>query len=294
MASPPFSLSTSVPGNSDVAAVFPALDRSDKDVIQSWLLVQMNSQGHDNYTIIDQVGSPNGPVSAPSANGGATGINYIYFDTDGSAKLSSQLIATNIGVNEFVGVPPGTIIDFAGGTAPTGYLLCNGQAVSRTQLSRLFAAIGTTWGAGDGSTTFNLPDLRGRATFGRDNMGGAAANLITVAGGNIDGTVLGNFGNLQNITIATANLPNINLSLTSLILTSTMTSASVDVNNNASFGVAVGGNLLTSAHNVGQQSITPTGFHITTTLSGTLPLGGSGTLLGILPNLAIVNKCIKF
>lgn len=63
-------------------------------------------------------------------------------------------------------VPIGTILDFAGSTAPTGYLICDGSAVSRTTYSDLFTVIGTTWGAGDGSTTFNLPNLCGRATIG--------------------------------------------------------------------------------------------------------------------------------
>lgn len=62
-------------------------------------------------------------------------------------------------------VPPGTILDFAGSTLPTGYLDCNGAAVSRTTYSALFAAISTTWGAGNGTTTFNVPDLRGRTTI---------------------------------------------------------------------------------------------------------------------------------
>ena len=53
------------------------------------------------------------------------------------------------------------ISPFAGTTAPTGWLACQGQAVSRTTYAALFAAISTTWGSGDGSTTFNVPDLRG-------------------------------------------------------------------------------------------------------------------------------------
>jgi len=57
--------------------------------------------------------------------------------------------------------PPGTVLPFAGANAPAGFLLCDGSAVSRTEYAELFAVIGTTWGAGNGSTTFNLPDLRG-------------------------------------------------------------------------------------------------------------------------------------
>lgn len=62
--------------------------------------------------------------------------------------------------------PAGVIIPFAGKSVPTGYLLCNGAAVSRTNYANLFAAIGTLYGAGDGSTTFNLPDARDRVLQG--------------------------------------------------------------------------------------------------------------------------------
>ena len=58
------------------------------------------------------------------------------------------------------GVIPGSVMYFAGNTVPTGYLEANGALVSRTTYSDLFAAIGTIYGAGDGSTTFKLPDLR--------------------------------------------------------------------------------------------------------------------------------------
>lgn len=57
--------------------------------------------------------------------------------------------------------PAGAIMAFAGSTAPSGWLKCEGQAISRTTYATLFAAISTTWGSGDGSTTFNVPDLRG-------------------------------------------------------------------------------------------------------------------------------------
>ena len=62
--------------------------------------------------------------------------------------------------------PIGGIIPFAGQNAPTGYLMCNGQEVSRTEYSYLFGIIGTTYGEGNGSTTFNVPDLRDKFTQG--------------------------------------------------------------------------------------------------------------------------------
>lgn len=58
-------------------------------------------------------------------------------------------------------VIPGTVINFAGSTSPVGYLTCDGSAISRSVYASLFAAIGTTWGSGNGTTTFNIPDLRG-------------------------------------------------------------------------------------------------------------------------------------
>ena len=60
-------------------------------------------------------------------------------------------------------LPAGTVQQYAGNTIPTGWLECNGQAVSRTDYPNLFAAIGTTWGAGDGSTTFNVPNATNRS-----------------------------------------------------------------------------------------------------------------------------------
>lgn len=83
-------------------------------------------------------------------------------------------------------VPIGTILDFAAATAPTGYLVCDGSAVSRTTYAALFAVIGTTWGAGNGSTTFNVPDLRGRTAIGAGT--GTASDATAHALGSNGGT----------------------------------------------------------------------------------------------------------
>src|SRR2546421_10755651 len=76
--------------------------------------------------------------------------------------LSAGTFAGAQGVPDVGSVPPGTITAFGGDTPPPGWLPADGSEVSRTQYAALFAAIGTTYGAGNGSTTFNLPDLRGR------------------------------------------------------------------------------------------------------------------------------------
>ena len=72
------------------------------------------------------------------------------------------------------GPPPGTVLDYVGKAAPAGYLLCDGSAVSRGVYARLFAAMGTAFGAGDGSTTFNLPDFRGPRARG----GGSVTRIV--------------------------------------------------------------------------------------------------------------------
>ncbi len=70
---------------------------------------------------------------------------------------------TNIGADA---IPPGTMMAYGGKSVPDGWLLCNGATISRTTYAKLFAAIGTAWGAGDGSTTFKLPDADGRVMQG--------------------------------------------------------------------------------------------------------------------------------
>ncbi len=79
-------------------------------------------------------------------------------------------------------MPVGCVIPFAGAAAPTGWLLCQGQAISRTTYAQLFSVIGTTYGSGDGKTTFNLPDMRGRVAVGSDaNSPGAEGGKQTTS-----------------------------------------------------------------------------------------------------------------
>jgi len=100
-----------------------------------------------------------------------------------------------------VSAPAGAIEAYAGSTAPTGWLLSFGQAVSRTTYANLFAVISTTYGSGDGSTTFNLPDMRGRAVAGVDNMGGTDAGRLSIS--NTLGTTTGT----ETITLTSAEMP---------------------------------------------------------------------------------------
>jgi microcystin-dependent protein len=74
--------------------------------------------------------------------------------------------------------PVGTVAMTARSSAPSGWLLCQGQAISRVTYSALFSAISTTWGVGDGATTFNIPDLRGRAPIGVGTGSGLTNRVI--------------------------------------------------------------------------------------------------------------------
>ena len=101
------------------------------------------------------------------------------FDANQTFLLSYHSASGTYRIHRPGADPTGTVKDFAGATAPGGYLLCYGQAIGRAGYAGLFNALGTQYGAGDGSTTFNLPDLRDRVTAGKGDMGGSAANRIT-------------------------------------------------------------------------------------------------------------------
>lgn len=102
-------------------------------------------------------------------------------DTSASASKKVQLV--NL-MKQFLS--PGIIVPFGGSSAPTNWLLCNGALVSRATYANLFAVIGTTYGAGDGSTTFALPDLRQRFPLGKAASG--TGSTLGSSGGEIDHT----------------------------------------------------------------------------------------------------------
>ncbi len=109
---------------------------------------------------------PDGPAGFPLKNGIAVGAN-----ADASA-IFTYLLAN--------GEATGTIKMWSGAAAPSGYLLCDGSAVSRATYADLFAVCGTAFGAGNGTTTFNLPDLRGRVPLGAGTGDAADATAHTL------------------------------------------------------------------------------------------------------------------
>lgn len=111
-----------------------------------------------------------------STNGGltttadTTGALQIKTGTGAGTTAISIDASQNVTIPNLIGgVPSGAVFWFAASTAPTGYLKANGAAVSRTTYAALFAVVGTTFGSGDGSTTFNLPNLLGEFIRGWDD-----------------------------------------------------------------------------------------------------------------------------
>jgi microcystin-dependent protein len=92
-------------------------------------------------------------------------------------------------------IPVGGLMPYAGATSPEGWLLCNGAAVSRTTYANLWALVGTTYGSGDGSTTFNVPDMRSRMPIGAGAGTGLTSRALAATGG------------AESVVIASGNLP---------------------------------------------------------------------------------------
>lgn len=135
-----FKLSGTLTGN--VTVTFPAVGRT--------VFVVNNTTGDYTVTLARSGGGTTATI--------ARGRNGFYV-LDSTGIISQQVAE----------VPTGAVSAFAMTTVPSGWLACNGAAISRTTYSDLFAAIGTTFGSGDGTTTFNLPDLRGYFVRGYDD-----------------------------------------------------------------------------------------------------------------------------
>jgi len=130
------------------------------------------------------------------------------FEVDGDLKVTGNIVfddETSI-TTATDAVPVGVLVPFAGSTAPDGWLLCDGSAISRTTYADLYVVISTTYGAGNSSTTFNLPDLRGRMALGLDNMGGTSADVVTAGVADTLGSTSGE----ENHTLTVDEMPSHN------------------------------------------------------------------------------------
>jgi len=164
----------------------------------------------DGSTIIvnsNTYGVPGGDGKLKVKAGGIS-ANELADDSVITAKIQDGAVTADKLDSAAVSVlmPSGTVLPFAGSALPgnpNDYLFCNGAAVSRSTYSTLFTAIGITYGVGNGSTTFNLPDLRGRVIAGQDNMGGTSANTLTDAQADQLGGTLG----AEDHTLSISEIP---------------------------------------------------------------------------------------
>lgn len=202
--------------------------------------------------------------------------------TNVAAGTSSSSVATLAQA-----MPIGAVIDFAGSTAPAGWLLCFGQELSRAAYPALFALIGTMFGAGDGSTTFNAPDLRGRVVAGLDAMGGVLAgrlNAVMASG------TMGGVGGTQQHTLTAAQMAGHTHGVTTGAFAHTHSmpfpSFTTTTTGGGSFGISIYANSNTS---VLTDSTTVPGQSLTTNagngLSGTAHLNTQPTM--------VMNKIIR-
>lgn len=207
--------------------------------------------------------------------------------------------------------PTGTVFPFAGTTAPNGWLLCNGSAISRTVYSQLFAVLGSANGSGDGSTTFNIPDYRGRFLRG---VTGASANdpdnslrIAMASGGNTGNAV----GSVQGIATSISSGTQGNTKATQGVSNNAFTVPSTSINLNHGHALSMNpiplwgngglqlGTVAVGDNNNQSTSYTPTGSASSATLNanhGHSVLSGGITFSGdqeTRPINAYVNYIIK-
>lgn len=126
-----------------------------------------------------------------------------------NATISLAHLQTNV-------IPTGQVVMFGGSSAPTSWLMCDGTAISRATYATLFGILGTAYGAGDGSTTFNLPDLRQRFPLGKAASG--TGSTLGSTGGNIDHNhATGGNVNTNGISTTTTSINNVNHTHSSVV-----------------------------------------------------------------------------
>jgi len=184
----------------------------------------------------------------------------------------------NFHVNPYV-VPVGGALPYFGTTAPnSAFVLPYGQAISRTTYSACFSLFSTTFGVGDGSTTFNIPDLRGRVIAGKDDMGGSSANRLTDANDGLNGDTLGDTGGGETQVLVTANLP------------AYTPSGTIAVGEISNVGIQIPGNL--SSNGTAWEVYNSTDVTPTATFTG-VPQGGTSTAFGVVQPTIVGNYILR-
>lgn len=192
-ASPPFNPDETKPSDTDVVSQYPAIERAFRDIIESWLLIDHDNTtgGHDKLTLVDQ-------TSDPTFAAGVIGF------WNNAGNLSTRVASGTVTL--LTATPVGSVVDYAGTTAPTGWLLTYGQCVNRVTYAALFVVLSTTYDDGCGGSDFGIPDTRGRVVAGEDDMGGVSANRLTNQTGGLNGDTLGATGGAETQTLTVAQL----------------------------------------------------------------------------------------
>ena len=187
----------------DTYSSWQGVSLGDKDTCNGILTSGYTCSVSDNKTCVDiKDSNKKRNVTCKATNRG------LVVDSSGKVSIGSAGAPSSLEVNGTVkatsysgngsgltGVVPAGVISMYGATTPPkGWLVCNGQAVSRTTYSALFAAIGTTYGSGNGSTTFNLPNLKGRVPVGHDT-------------GQTEFSAIGKKGGSKTHSLSTSEIP---------------------------------------------------------------------------------------
>lgn len=172
---------------------------NDRDISASRMDQEMDGFATGLSTALLKDGTQAATALIPFAKGINVAASAPASPANGDMWLTSDGLMVRMNGISVCVLPIGSEMPWGNATPPTGWLMMYGQNVSRTTYAKLFSVYGTTYGAGDGSTTFALPDYRGRAPFGKDNMGGSAASRITSATSGVDGSTLGAVGGDQRL-----------------------------------------------------------------------------------------------
>lgn len=268
---------------------------SDLSDIATALTASVCSDGQT--TITGQLKFPSGTAAAPAftfASDLTTGMylagsKQLGFSAGGTAAIildennvgSGQNGAQLYYANGAILNPVGMIVDFAGTTAPTGWLLCYGQSVTTASYPELFQIIGYTYGGA--GANFTIPDYRGRVGAGKDNMGGSAANRI--------GSVVTDSGTIVGTTLGSTGGSSTHAQTSTEMATHTHSVTDPGHFHNYDYATTTAG-----SGSVINQVVAPNTGTPVATRSATTGISnanaGSGTAMAILPPMIIINKII--
>lgn len=187
-------------GNTYAAAPIRAFTYSPNTTISS---TQVNANENALYTYLQNgVDTYAAGSISNAAISASAGIPYSKLTLTGAIVDADISSSAAISASKITGIPPtGAMFMWPTLSAPTGYLICDGSAVSRTTYATLFAIVGTTFGTGDGSTTFNVPNMKHSAPFGYD-------------AGDTNFNAIGKTGGVETFTLVQGNIPSYNLTVT--------------------------------------------------------------------------------